>query len=117
MPNNLNNIVYLSEAQRTTLFTNGTITVDGVTITYSDNDLYVTPSNIDTTPTSNSYNLITSGAVYTGLSNKQNTISTSGILKGDGAGGVSAAVAGTDYQPAVGLSVVNGKVCITYEEE
>lgn len=30
---------------------------------------------------------------------KQNKITVSGILKGDGAGGVSAAVAGTDYQP------------------
>ena len=29
---------------------------------------------------------------------KQNKITVSGILKGDGAGGVSAAVAGTDYQ-------------------
>ena len=29
---------------------------------------------------------------------KQNKITASGILKGDGAGGVSAAVAGTDYQ-------------------
>lgn len=31
------------------------------------------------------------------LSGMQNTITASGILKGDGAGGVSAAVAGTDY--------------------
>lgn len=32
------------------------------------------------------------------LSGKQDTITANGILKGDGAGGVSAAVAGTDYQ-------------------
>ena len=32
------------------------------------------------------------------LSGKQNTITASGILKGDGLGGVSAAAAGTDYQ-------------------
>lgn len=32
------------------------------------------------------------------LGNKQDTITASGILKGDGAGGVSAATAGTDYQ-------------------
>lgn len=32
------------------------------------------------------------------LSGKQDEITASGILKGDGAGGVSAAVAGTDYQ-------------------
>lgn len=36
--------------------------------------------------------------VFDDLSGKQNTITASGILKGDGAGGVSAATAGTDYQ-------------------
>ena len=37
---------------------------------------------------------------------KQSKITTSGILKGDGAGGVSAAVKGTDYAaPSVGVSV------------
>lgn len=47
--------------------------------------------------TSGSTDLVESGAVYTGLAGKQNTITASGILKGDGAGGVSAATAGTDY--------------------
>lgn len=38
---------------------------------------------------------------------KQNKITVSGILKGDGAGGVSAAVAGTDYQaPAAQASAL-----------
>ncbi len=41
---NLNKVVYLSNAQAQELFANGTITVDGVTVTYSPNDLYVTPS-------------------------------------------------------------------------
>lgn len=36
--------------------------------------------------------------VVTDLDGKQDTITASGILKGDGQGGVSAAVAGTDYQ-------------------
>lgn len=45
---NLTKIVYLSEVQKNELFTNGTITVNGQTITYSDNDLYVTPGNYDT---------------------------------------------------------------------
>jgi len=46
MPNYQQHIVYLSEAQLAELFANGTITVDGVTVTYSDNDLYVTPMAI-----------------------------------------------------------------------
>lgn len=36
-------------------------------------------------------------AIDTGVGAKQNKIAASGILKGNGAGGVSAAVAGTDY--------------------
>ena len=40
------------------------------------------------------------------LGGKQSKITASGILKGDGAGGVSAAVKGTDYAaPSVGVSV------------
>ena len=44
MPN-AKRIIYLSDAQRQELFTNGTITVNGVTITYDDNDIYVTPQS------------------------------------------------------------------------
>lgn len=43
MPNYQKRIVYLSDEQREQLFTNGTITVNGQTVTYSDNDMYVTP--------------------------------------------------------------------------
>ena len=40
---------------------------------------------------------------------KQNKITAAGILKGDGAGGVSAAVAGTDYLTKAPVNSVNGK--------
>ncbi len=40
---------------------------------------------------------------------KQNKITASGILKGDGAGGVSAAVPGTDYLTEAPVTSVNGK--------
>lgn len=39
------NIIYLSEAQRQELFANDTITVNGVTVTYNENDIYVTPQS------------------------------------------------------------------------
>ena len=42
MPNS-KQIVYLSQSQYAELITNGTITVDGVTVTYDENDIYVTP--------------------------------------------------------------------------
>lgn len=44
------------------------------------------------------------------LSGKQNKITAIGILKGDGAGGVSAAAPGTDYMPPVAVTASdNGK--------
>lgn len=64
---NLNKIVYLSEEQKNTLFTTGSVTANGTTITYNPNDLYITPPAYDATPTENSSNLITSGAVYQAL--------------------------------------------------
>ena len=43
MPNYAKNIVYLSQAQYAELIANQSITVDGVTVTYNENDIYVTP--------------------------------------------------------------------------
>ena len=40
---NSKQIVYLSQAQYAELIANGTITVNGVTVTYDENDIYVTP--------------------------------------------------------------------------
>ena len=42
---NLGKVVYLTQAQYETLISAGTITVGGVTVTYSQNDLYVTPAS------------------------------------------------------------------------
>ena len=42
---NLGKIVYLSEAQKDELFENGSVTSNGTTITYNENDIYVTPSS------------------------------------------------------------------------
>ena len=41
----LGKVVYLTEAQKETLFSEGTVTVDGTTVTYSANDLYLTPTD------------------------------------------------------------------------
>lgn len=40
---NSKQIVYLSQTQYAELIANGTITVNGVTVTYDENDIYVTP--------------------------------------------------------------------------
>lgn len=44
---NLGKIMYLTQAQYNTLVNTGTLTVDGVTYTYSENDLYLVPSGED----------------------------------------------------------------------
>ena len=48
-------------------------------------------------------------AALVDLSGKQNRITASGMLKGDGAGGVSAATPGTDYLTEAPVTSVNGK--------
>lgn len=40
---NLNQIVYLTEVQYLELMNNGSVTVNGVTVTYNENDIYITP--------------------------------------------------------------------------
>ena len=47
--------------------------------------------------------------VQTQLNGKQANITANGILKGDGSGGVTAAVAGTDYLASAPVASVNGK--------
>lgn len=41
---NLNQIVYLTEEQYLELMNNGSVTVNGVTVTYNENDIYITPN-------------------------------------------------------------------------
>lgn len=43
MPNYSKKIVYLSKAQYQELIANNSVTVNGVTVTYNENDIYVTP--------------------------------------------------------------------------
>ena len=42
----LERIVYLTEANYSTLVKNGTVSANGQTVTYSNNDLYITPINL-----------------------------------------------------------------------
>ena len=48
---NLRKIVYLTETQKAELFSQGTVTSNGTTITYNANDLYITPDTAPTLPT------------------------------------------------------------------
>ena len=73
-------IVYLSEAQKNTLFTTGTVTSNGVTITYSPDDIYVTPDN-STVPMTGATSS-TNGA--SGLVPAPTTTDVNKFLAGDG---------------------------------
>lgn len=56
----LKNVVYISNADYETLITNESVTVNGTTVTYDPNDLYITPEEdlniISATGTHKSYN-------------------------------------------------------------
>lgn len=39
----LNNIIYLSNANFNTLMTTGTVTIDGTTLTYDPDSIYIAP--------------------------------------------------------------------------
>lgn len=82
---------------------------------------YQAPLTIDAQPTEGSSNPVQSGGVYSAIQGledgKQDEITANGILKGDGAGGVTAAEAGVDYQAPITVdankalvSDANGKV-------
>ena len=75
---NLHKIVYLTELQKNELFAQGSVTSNGTTITYNQNDLYITPDkSIDSisingtayTPINGAVNL---GNVLTPASGKAN---------------------------------------------
>ncbi len=44
--NDLKNVIYLSNEDYETLVTTGTVTIDGVTLTYSEDNVYITPEKI-----------------------------------------------------------------------
>lgn len=48
MADNLKRVIYLSNADYNTLISTGEVTVGGTTITYSDEDLYLTPESVAT---------------------------------------------------------------------
>lgn len=49
MADNLQKVIYLSNSDYDTLVASGSVTVGGITITYSDNDIYLTPEIVATT--------------------------------------------------------------------
>lgn len=65
--------VYLSKANLETLANGGTLTSGSDTFTGDEDSIYMTPETIDSTPTQNSENLVTSGGVYSALANKQDS--------------------------------------------
>ena len=76
----LGKIVYLSEEQKNELFLTGTVTSNGVTITYNANDLYVTPDR-DSVPMTGATSS-TNGAM--GLVPAPTTADVDKFLSGDG---------------------------------
>ena len=100
---NLGKIVYLTNAQFQTLVTDGSITVGGVTVTYSANDMYVTPSGEVVDVQVNGSSIVASGVANIPAA----AISTLGVVQLDSGKGITvdvntpgklAIVAGSDYE-------------------
>ena len=45
---NLKDVIYLSAEDYNTLYTNGTVTINGTTLTYNADNLYIVPDDTDT---------------------------------------------------------------------
>lgn len=77
----LNNVIYLSNANFNTLMTTGTVTIDGTTLTYDPDSIYITPDEygIHTTFSANdNTNTSTDQAVANYVTNKLPTFTLSG---------------------------------------
>lgn len=117
MPNSnySKNIVYLSQAQYQELITNGTITVNDVTVTYNENDIYVTPQAEPVTDVRVNGTSISSGGVANipmattdnygvvklGSGTATGLRIESGLLKTDCAGTTHAKGGTNNYMPIV----------------
>ena len=68
---NLKDVIYLSAEDYNTLYTNGTVTINGTTLTYDANNLYIVPDDTDT-------------KISTALANYIAKSNTTGLVKNDG---------------------------------
>lgn len=82
MPDYSKKIIYLSKAQYQELVTNESITVDGVTINYNENDIYVTPQDEPVTDVQvNGTSVVNNGVANVSIATK----SSVGVIQvGDG---------------------------------
>lgn len=92
---------------------------EAVGIIMSDGAGHISVVPVDNTPTESSTNLISSGAVEAALADKQDTVpaaTENDIMIFDANGqGKDSGKKLSDLQTDVGLSVINGLLCITYE--
>lgn len=81
----LGNTVYLTNAEYSTLIVNGSVTLaSGTTVTYSENDTYIVPETLDTTPINGSTNAVTSGGVYSSIETLNQAKLDKSSVKGKG---------------------------------
>lgn len=68
---NLKDLIYLSAEDYNTLYTNGTVTINGVTLTYDANNVYIVPDDTD-------------AKISAALANYIAKSNTAGLVKNDG---------------------------------
>ena len=124
MSNYLQKIVYLTEEQAQTLFNTGSVTSNGITVNYDDNDLYVTSDDIqikaDTTTNWNERTTFipNKGDIIIYLDKRNvNGVNIPGIKIGDGlAYGIDLPFVGDDIAVDLLAHINNTTVHITAAE-
>lgn len=124
MSNYLQKIVYLTEEQAQTLFNTGSVTSNGITVNYNDNDLYVTSDDIqikaDTTTNWNERTTFipNKGDIIIYLDKRNvNGVNIPGIKIGDGlAYGIDLPFVGDDIAADLLSHINNTTVHITAAE-
>ena len=103
---NLGKVVYLSDAQYTELVSNGSITVDGVTVVYNENDIYMTPQTAPVTSVNGQTGAVTVQPTLVSGTNIK-TINGQSVL-GEGDLAISGLPAVTSSDNGKVLTVVSG---------
>ena len=108
MPNS-KQIVYLSQAQYAELIANGSITIDGVTVTYDENDIYVTPQAEPITDVRVAGTSVAANGVANIPVARHSTLGAIKIGATDGGYGISTDDAGTIFtSKATDVQIKNG---------
>ena len=103
---NLKDVIYLSNEDYDTLISNGSVTIDGTTLTYDENNLYITPDRVATT----SQNGLMSSSDKSKLNNVVMSVKVGSTSYSPSSGVVSLPAYPSDYLSLSGGTISNASL-------